>query len=75
MQMWWRVTVLALLLGHEAAADEALYDFSKEDMPLVQLDDSNFEATVVKDDGHLWVVEFYADVRRGLPLPSALLPC
>jgi protein disulfide-isomerase A6 len=42
-----------------AAANEPLYDF--ESSPLIKLDDSNFDKEVVKDDGHLWVVEFYAD--------------
>ena len=27
----------------------------------MQLDDENFESLVLKDDKHLWVVEFYAD--------------
>ena len=42
-----------------AAANEPLYDF--ESSPLIKLDDSNFDKEVIKDDGHLWVVEFYAD--------------
>jgi len=51
---------LVVLSGLVAlAAAEPLYDFA--DSPLVALEDSNFESEVVKDDAHLWVVEFYAD--------------
>jgi hypothetical protein len=47
------------LLGLAVAQNTPLYDFSSS--PLVQLDDSNFDDLVIKDDKHLWVVEFYAD--------------
>ncbi|KOO25095.1 disulfide isomerase [Chrysochromulina tobinii] len=36
-----------------------LYDFGES--PLTKLDDTNFDQTVIKDDRHLWVVEYYAD--------------
>ena len=55
-----RPGALLLLLGaHLAATQEALYDFSSS--PLVQLDDSNFDKLVLRDETALWVVEFYAD--------------
>ena len=41
------------------SADQPLYEFGET--ALVQLDDSNFEKTVLRDDKHLWVVEYYAD--------------
>ena len=47
------------LLGSGVSADEPLYSFDSS--PLVQLDDSNFDQLVLKDDRYLWVVEFYAD--------------
>jgi protein disulfide-isomerase A6 len=52
-----RAFVLAFVLA--LAAAESLYDFA--DSPLIQLEDSTFEHEVVKDDAHLWVVEYYAD--------------
>jgi hypothetical protein len=53
--------VTAWLVALSAASAEPLYDFGP-DLPIVKLDDTNFESLVVKDDKHLWVVEFYADV-------------
>lgn len=55
-----RPGALLLLLGARfAATQESLYDFSSS--PLVQLDDSNFDKLVLRDETALWVVEFYAD--------------
>jgi len=42
-----------------ASANEPLYSY--ESSPLVELDDSNFEKLVLRDEKHLWVVEYYAD--------------
>ncbi len=47
------------LAGARAQSAPPLYDFATS--PLVQLDDSNFEKLVTRDDSALWVVEFYAD--------------
>ena len=55
-----------------AAAADPLYDFGP-DLPIVQLDDANFESLVVKDDKHLWVVEFYADVCKHAHCAAMLL--
>ena len=56
------MTLARLLLGAAlavAAANDPLYDF--EAVPIVKLDDDNFDATVTKDAKHVWVVEYYAD--------------
>ena len=55
-----RALCFAALLVAVAVA-EPLYDFGSS--PLTALEDSNFESVVLKDDAHLWVVEYYADVR------------
>tara|TARA_B110000046_G_C12613878_1_gene241939 strand:+ start:83 stop:283 length:201 start_codon:yes stop_codon:yes gene_type:complete len=63
--------ILAVAFLAASAAGEALYEFSNS--PLVQLEDGNFESMVTKDDRHMWVVEYYADVRcsqaHSEPLP------
>merc|ERR1719271_1826535 len=55
MMRWPALAALVAL----ASANEPLYSF--ESSPLVELTDDNFEKLVLRDDKHLWVVEYYAD--------------
>merc|ERR1719171_786606 len=54
MMRWPALALVAL-----ASANEPLYSFDTS--PLVELTEDNFEKLVLRDEKHLWVVEFYAD--------------